>query len=130
MRLRISAPGPVDHIRGYDEQWGEAAYLVVQMAGTQGGLLGGVVLTAFWVVTGCVVAWRGGTLPRPLCALGLVALLYPLGSALSLVVDVGEVLWFVGLASMVLGVPVWFVASGVWATAGGMTGARGSPAAH
>lgn len=118
--LRVSAPGPVDHIRGYDEQWGEAAYLVVQMAGTQGGLLGGVVLTAFWVVTGCVVAWRGGTLPRPLCALGLVALVYPLGSVLSLLVDLGDALWFAGLLSLVVGVPGWLVVTGAWATATGV----------
>jgi len=61
--LRISSPGPIDHIRGYDEDWGEAAYLSVQMTGTQGGLLSGVVLTAAWIVTGCVIAWRSRTLP-------------------------------------------------------------------
>ena len=63
--LRISSPGPIDHIRGYDEDWGEAAYLVVQMAGTQGGLLSGVVMTEFWIVTGCLLAWRSRALPRP-----------------------------------------------------------------
>lgn len=115
--LRLSAPGPVGHIAGYDEQWGESAYLVVQMAGTQGGLLGGVVTTAFWIVTGCVVAWRGRLLPRPLCALGLVALVYPLGSAVALVAEPGEALWFAGLLSLVLGVPGWLLATGVWATA-------------
>ena len=57
--LRISSPGPIDHIGGYDEDWGEAAYLVVQMAGNQGALLGGVALVEFWIVSGCLLAWRG-----------------------------------------------------------------------
>ncbi len=114
--LRISSPGPIDHIRGYDQAWGEAAYLVVQMAGTQGGLLSGVLLAALWVVTGCAVAWRSAALPRPLCLLGVVSLVYPLGTAVSLLVgEVTDAAWLLGLASLVLGVPVWFLASGVWA---------------
>ncbi len=123
--LRISSPGPIDHIRGYDENWGEAAYLVVQMAGTQGGLLAGVVLTQFWIVTGCLVAWRAGSLPRPLCALGMVALVYPLGTVASYVVSLGEGLWILGIASLVLGLPVWFLAIGVWEL---VTAARSRPA--
>lgn len=113
--LRISSPGPIDHIRGYDQDWGEAAYLVVQMAGTQGGLLSGVALTEFWIVTGCLLAWRSGTLPRSLCAMGLVALVYPVVAVIGLVVGVGSGLWIVGIASLVVGLPIWFLATGVWA---------------
>ena len=114
--LRISSPGPIDHIRGYDQDWGEAAYLVVQMAGTQGGLLSGVVLTEFWIVTGCLLAWRSRALARPLCALGMVALLYPLVFVLGLALEgIEEGLWILGIGSLVLGLPVWFLSSGVWA---------------
>jgi hypothetical protein len=120
--LRISSPGPIDHIRGYDQDWGEAAYLVVQMAGTQGGLLSGVVLTEFWIVTGCLLAWRSRALPRPLCALGLVALFYPLLFVLGLVLKgIEEGLWILGIGSLVLGLPAWFLSSGVWAI---VTGGR------
>lgn len=49
---------------------------IATIAGTQGGLLSGVVLTRFWIVTGCLLAWPSRSLPRPLCALGMVALLY------------------------------------------------------
>lgn len=122
--LRISSPGPIEHIRGYDEDWGEAAYLVVQMAGTQGGLLAGVVLTEFWIVTGCLLAWRARTLPRPLCAMGMVALVYPLVFVLSSVVGIVGGLWILGIASLVVGLPAWFLASGVWAL---VTGARSLP---
>ena len=122
--LRISSPGPIDHIRGYDENWGEAAYLVVQMAGTQGGLLAGVVLTEFWIVTGCLLAWRARSLPRPLCAMGMVALVYPLGLVLSFVVSIGDGLWILGIVSLFFGLPAWFLACGVWAL---VTGARSWP---
>jgi hypothetical protein len=113
--LRISSAGPIGHIAGYDRGWGEAAYLTVQMAGTQGGLLGGVVLAELWIVTGCVVAWRSGALPRWLCALGLVALVYPLGTAVGLAGGgVSSAVWVVGIASLVLGLPVWCLATGTW----------------
>lgn len=125
--LRISSPGPIDHIRGYGQDWGEAAYLVVQMAGAQGGLLSGLALVEFWVVTGCLVAWRSRALPRPLCALGVVALVYPLLFVLSLVVDgIADGLWVLGIVSILLGLPVWFLASGVWAL---VTGVRSRPTA-
>jgi hypothetical protein len=111
--LRLSSPGPIAHISGYDEDWGESAYLTVQMAGTQGALLGGVVVAEIWVVTGSLVAWTRRDVPRALCALGLVALLYPLGTALSLVTgDTAGALWVLGIASLVLGVPAWFLATG------------------
>lgn len=113
--LRISSPGPIDHISGYDEDWGEAAYLVVQMAGTQGALLGGVVLVEFWIVGGCLSAWRSAALPRGLCALGLVALVYPVGAAVSILGgEVPGALWLAGIASLVLGLPVWCLTSGGW----------------
>lgn len=132
--LRISSPGPIDHIQGYDENWGEAAYLVVQMAGTQGGLLAGVMLTGFWIVTGCLVAWNARVLPRPLCLLGMVALVYPLGSLIGRVVPgIGDAVWVLAIASLVLGLPAWFLGCGAWAIATGATaraaraGAAGPP---
>lgn len=119
--LRISSPGPLEHIAGYDQQWGESAYLVVQMAGTQGGLLSGVVLAAFWVVTGSAVAWRTGVLPRALAGLGLVGLVYPLLTLLSLVAgELPGALWFVGIGSVFLGLPVWCLGTGVWLVSSGL----------
>jgi hypothetical protein len=123
--LRISSPGPLEHIAGYDQQWGESAYLVVQMAGTQGGLLSGVVLAAFWVVTGCAVAWRSDVLPKTLAGLGLVGLVYPLLILLSLVGgELPDALWFVAIGSVFLGLPVWCVSTGVWSVASVRRGQR------
>jgi hypothetical protein len=113
--LRISSPGPIGHIADYDRDWGEAAYLVVQMAGTQGGLLAGAMLAACWVLAGCWVAWRSATLPPALCLLGAVSLGYPLGSVVGLVLDdASSALWLLSVVSLLLGVPVWFLASGLW----------------
>lgn len=113
--LRISSPGPIGHIADYDPTWGEAAYLVVQMAGTQGGLLSGVLLSAIWVVASSAAAWRSGDLPRPICLLGSVSLVYPLGSLAGFLLDEApSALWLVGVGSILLGVPVWFLACGVW----------------
>lgn len=115
--LRISSPGPIEHISGYDADWGEAAYLVVQMAGTQGGLLSGLVLVEFWIIAGSAVAWRSGSLPRSLCGLGLVALVYPVGFVVALVSDVGALGWVIGIVSIVVGLPVWCLACGAWLVA-------------
>jgi hypothetical protein len=124
--LRISSPGPIDHIRGYEEDWGESAYLVVQMAGTQGGLLSGVVLAAFWIVTGSASAWRSRVLPRGLAGLGLVAVVYPLLTVAALVGgELPGALWFVGIASVFLGVPAWCLATGTWSVVDGLRTSRG-----
>jgi hypothetical protein len=120
--LRISSPGPIDHISGYDQDWGEAAYISVQMTGTQAGLLGGIALFEFWVVTGCLIAWTSAQLPRVLCLLGFVALLYPLAALVSISgVDISGAAWFIGIGSVFLGLPVWCLASGTWM----LTGSRG-----
>lgn len=112
--LRISSPGPIGHIGEYDQDWAEAAYLAVQMAGTQGGLLGGAMVRLFWVVTGCLLAWRGHLLPWPLCAMGLVALVYPLTVVLGFRFVIEDGLWLLGVGSLIIGIPAWFLASGVW----------------
>jgi hypothetical protein len=120
--MRISSPGPIEHISGYDRNWGESAYLVVQMAGNQAALLGEVVLLEAWIVTTCALAWRPSTLPRVLCVLGLVALLYPLGSLVgALGVETADVLWVLAIASVVLGLPVWCLATGLWQVVAGRT---------
>jgi hypothetical protein len=113
--LRISSPGPIDHIAGYDRVWGEAAYLVVQMAGTQGGLLGGVIVFETWIVTSCLVAWRSDALPRWVCVLGFVALVFPIGTLASLGFDeIPGPFWVLGIMSIVLGLPGWSLATGTW----------------
>ena len=76
--------GPILHIDSLDGDWGEAAYVAIQMTGTH--LMGAAALLAFslWAATVAVIGWRSGTLPRWLCVLAvfpairIVAILGPL----------------------------------------------------
>ncbi len=56
--LRLNATGTVLHISDLDPGWGESAYLVVQMAGTQGLLATGMLGVSGWLVAVALVAAR------------------------------------------------------------------------
>ncbi|MEO8261326.1 MAG: hypothetical protein ABI566_02040 [Pseudolysinimonas sp.] len=56
--LRLQATGTVQHIAGLRASWGESAYLVVQIAGTQGALSAAVVSIAGWLLATAILAWR------------------------------------------------------------------------
>jgi hypothetical protein len=58
--LRLNATGTVLHISDLDAGWGESAYLVVQMAGTQGLLATGMLGLSGWLVAVALVAARRG----------------------------------------------------------------------
>ncbi|HEX5336781.1 MAG TPA: hypothetical protein VFW55_12925 [Propionicimonas sp.] len=77
--MRIGASGPLLHIAGLRQEWGEAAYLVVQMAGVQGVLPAGMLSLAVWAVGLSVTGIRHGTVPRAVCVLGVVPALHVVG---------------------------------------------------
>jgi hypothetical protein len=56
--LRLNATGTVLHISDLDPGWGESAYLVVQMAGTQGLLATGMLGLCGWIVAVALLAVR------------------------------------------------------------------------
>jgi hypothetical protein len=57
----------------------------------------------------------------------MVALVYPLVFVLGQMFEsANEGLWILGIGSLVLGLPAWFLASGVWAI---VTGGRSNMAA-
>lgn len=112
--LRLSSPGPIGHIEGMREEWGESAYLVVQMAGTQAGLLGGATCLIIWITVTSALAWRRGGMPRWLAAVGIApvvllvtAVLGPAG------VELPDFVWFGYVAVLVLGVPLWLLGNAV-----------------
>ena len=112
--LRLASPGPIGHIEEMRTEWGESAYLVVQMAGTQAGLLGGVTCLLVWIVTTSIHAWRTRALPRWLAVVGMAFLVVPLAGVLGPAgVPVSDALWFFYVALMVLGLPLWFVGTSV-----------------
>ena len=61
--MRIGAVGPLLHIASLDAAWGEAAYLVVQMAGVQGVLPAGLLALAVWAAGLSLIGIRSRLIP-------------------------------------------------------------------
>ncbi|GAA3740164.1 hypothetical protein GCM10022239_14760 [Leifsonia bigeumensis] len=107
--MRMQAVGTVPHIQGLDQQWGESAYLVVQIAGTQGLLSAGLIGLAAWLVGFVLFAWRRrvrwpgvvGVIPALLLLLLLTDLAIPF-----VVEIVGDGLFLAYIASIVIGLPL------------------------
>ena len=103
--LRMSG-GPLAHIEGQDEAWGQAAYLSVQMTGVHGFAQGAVVALCVWAVAIGVVGLRSGALPTWVSVLAIVPLLRLVGALLGPLELLPESLWIVFMASIV-GTMLW-----------------------
>lgn len=110
--IRMSA-GPMLHIDSLNHDWGEAAYVAVQMVGTHLMAAGGLLALSIWAAAIAVLGWRTGALPRWLSilavvpAMRLVSVLGPLGLG-----DGPDVIWLAFMAS-ILGTGAWLVLFGV-----------------
>jgi hypothetical protein len=111
--LRVQAPGTLMHMAGLGREWGHAAFLAVQMAGTQGFASAGGFALDIWVVGTSLAGLRHRALPRFVGVLAvapaaqlLIGLFGPLLDPLP-----GAV-YFLYMAS-ILGVIVWCVAFAV-----------------
>jgi hypothetical protein len=111
--MRIGASGPLLHIAGLREEWGEAAYLVVQMAGVQGVLPAGLLLLAVWAVGVSVIGLRQGTVPTVVCALGVVPALHVVGRMVGQAGDFLPSWTWVVLMVSIPGTLAWCIALGV-----------------
>lgn len=105
--IRIGSSGPLLHMAGLREEWGEAAYLAAQVV-SQAVLIGGIFALCLWVVGLSVIGLRTKAIPLALCVLGILpafrivsGTLGPLG----LLPD-AEGLWLLGMAS-ILGTILW-----------------------
>lgn len=115
--MRMQAVGTVPHIQSLRESWGEAAYLTVQIAGTQGLLSAGMMGLAAWLVALAIVcARRGATGPILLAAFPLIALLIlaidlalPWFDQLSL-----DGVFVVYIASIIIGMPLCCLGYGIF----------------
>ncbi len=114
--LRMQATGTVPHIASLDPDWGAAAYLAVQMAGTQGMLSAGMFTLLAVTVALSIAEWRNGMrAPLIVAVLPAIALGFLLGDLLvpgfeSLATD-GVFLLYI--ASALLGIPLWCAVYGV-----------------
>ena len=112
--FQISAPGPVLRIEEFGPADGRAAYLVVQMAGTQVTYAAGLLAVSGWVVGICVLAGRHGVLPKALAWLGVIpALRIAVGLLGPLLDDASSALWLTYIA-VIVGVNLWFLLAGLW----------------
>lgn len=114
--LRLNATGTVLHISDLDPEWGESAYLVVQMAGTQGLLATGMLGLSGWLVAVALVAAR-----RDLPALALVGLpaaailLFLAADALFPALGTSDAEWVfpVYVVAIAIGLPLGLLATGL-----------------
>jgi hypothetical protein len=120
--MRVAAPGPLAHISNLDADWGDAAYLVVQMAGTQSLFAGGVLGMSAWLVGVAIGAWRRRTVARGVLVLAVFGLDFIVALAGPLA-EVPDWVFVVHLFSLMVGVPVACAAIGAAFVA---RGARGS----
>ena len=115
--IRLQAPGTVTYITSLDREWGLAAYLAVQMSGTQGALSAAIFAFALWAVGMCVAAARPRALPLPVLMLGLVpalVLLTPLVALAGRLVgqDTSDALYPLYLIAIFGGIPLFTLAVG------------------
>jgi hypothetical protein len=109
--LRMGA-GPIQYIQGLDQSWGEAAYLVTQIAGVQLLEPGSFLALTLWIVGVAWIGVRRGVVPRIVAVLALLpafrllGLLGPFGYGI-------EELWIFSIVAIPAAY-VWLALLGVW----------------
>lgn len=104
---------PLLHIDGLDPSWGEAAYLVQQIAGVHGFAPAAIVTMCGWAIGVGVLSYRSRALPRWLALLAVIPLFRLVGILGPLLPPdalPGE-LWVVFMIS-IPGTVVWFILLG------------------
>jgi hypothetical protein len=119
--------GPLLYIDSLKSEWGESAYLTIQMLGTHGFAQAGLIMLSVWAVGISVAGARSRALPIWLCIVGLIAGLRlamliagpfmtapsafdtDAGTALN---DLPEYLWLGSMALIPLGM-IWWLALGI-----------------
>lgn len=112
--MRLQATGTVLHIAGYDKGWGESAYLVVQMAGTQGALSAAMIAVASWLLATAILSWRRRA--RWLAVIGilpLALLLFFIADLVAIGLEVSEAMFLVYVAAVAIGLPAGCALAGL-----------------
>lgn len=115
--IRLQAPGTVTHIASLDRDWGLAAYLAVQMSGTQGALSAAIFAFGLWTVALCATTAKPRALPLPVLILGLLpalTLALPLAALVGRVFgqDTSDALYPLYLLAIFAGIPLFALALG------------------
>lgn len=121
--MRIASSGPVLFIAGMREEFGEGAYLAVQMAGVHGVGVAGILALSLWATGLSLIGVRSRAIPLALALLGilpalrLASVLGPLG----LLPD-SEIIWLISLAA-IFGLVLWTLLFGLVLLARGLRAA-------
>jgi hypothetical protein len=110
--LRFSAE-PVLYIDDLDHDWGQAAYLVLQMAGMHGFAQAGIFALCAWVVAAGVVGWRASVVPTWLALLAAVPAFRIAGLVAGPFTTLPDATWIVAIAA-IPGVMAWCLLLGVF----------------
>jgi hypothetical protein len=115
--VRLQIPGTLVYMDDLDHAFGLSAYVVVQIAGTQGLGSAGIFAASLWAIGLCLLRLRSGMFPLWLSVLGVVPALPWLAGlvgALSNANDSSEdgIGWFFCIGG-ILGAWVWYLALGV-----------------
>lgn len=114
--MRMQATGTVPHIESLSEAWGQAAYLAVQMAGTQGLLSTGVIALAGWLVAVALVLARHRLrVPALLAVFPATALLVLVSDLIfpSFADNAPDYIFLAYVAAAILGMPACCVGFGI-----------------
>jgi hypothetical protein len=125
--MRIGSSEPLLHIAGLRADWGESAYVAVQMAGVQGLVMAGLFTLSLWAVGHGLIGWRSRSIPRWLCVLAVLpairVILVPLG-LLGVLPD-EELLWVLSIVA-IFGLIAWCLLLGVVLLVRGLRSASAS----
>lgn len=110
--MRVGASGPLLHIAGLRQEWGETVYLVVQIAGVQGLLPAGLLALALWAVGCSLLGLARRTLPVTICVLGLFPALHVVGRLVGATGVLPDGAWFL-LAASIPATMLWCLALGI-----------------
>lgn len=110
--LRIAAPGTLLHMASYNEEWGIAGYLAVQMAGTQGLALAGGMAMSAWAATFSLGCIQTKNYPKFLPWLGLLGFVHILAYMFGPLLPDSLPVYPLYIISM-FGMPLWFLLLGL-----------------
>ncbi len=111
--VRIGSSGPLLHMAGLREEWGEGAYLAAQVV-SQGLLIGGIFALCLWAVGLSLIGLRTKVIPLALCVLGVFPafrIVSGILGPLKLLPEV-DMLWVISIAS-IFGTILWCFILGI-----------------
>jgi hypothetical protein len=105
---------PLLYIDGLDRDWGEAAYLAIQMIGLHGFAQAAVMAACLWVVGVALMGMRARALPMALCIFALIPAFRLLGALgpLGMLDGLPEESWFLFMIS-IPGLLLWCLLLGI-----------------